>query len=113
MENSEQFEPEKGEIRYDKKNDVLHVSFYDAGKENWVSLTVENLKKKSKYFPEDDILWVAEYTPQPIKAKECKESEKEFLKRQPSLSLSSKAVVEYSSDTSPSYFFPANQHNIK
>jgi len=58
MENSEQFEPEKGEIRYDKKNDVLHVSFYDAGKENWVSLTVENLKKKSKYFPEDDILWV-------------------------------------------------------
>ena len=58
VERLEQFEPEKGKICYDKKNDVLHVSFYDTEKEKWVSLTVENLKERSEYFPEDDTLWV-------------------------------------------------------
>jgi uncharacterized protein YuzE len=54
----EQFEPEKGEICYDKRKDVLYVSFYDTEKGKWVSLTIEDLKSKSKYFPEDDTLWV-------------------------------------------------------
>ena len=58
IENFEQFKPEKGEIRYDKEKDVLHVSFYDAEKGKWVSLAIENLKSKSKYFPEDDTLCV-------------------------------------------------------
>ncbi|WP_457568887.1 DUF2283 domain-containing protein [Desulfurobacterium sp.] len=51
-------EPEKGEIRYDKENDVLYISFNDIEKGKWISLVIENLKEKSTYFIEDDILWI-------------------------------------------------------
>ena len=58
IENFEHFKLEEGKIRYDKEKDVLYVSFYDAEKGEWVSLTMENLRSKSKYFPEDDTLYV-------------------------------------------------------
>jgi len=52
------FEMEKGELHYDKEDDVLYVSFNDTEKGKWVELKVENLQSKSTYFQEDDTLWV-------------------------------------------------------
>ncbi len=52
------FELEKGELRYDRENDILYVGFNDTEKGKWVELVIENLKAKSKYFPEDDALIV-------------------------------------------------------
>ena len=54
----EKFELEKGKLRYDKGKDTLYVGFNDTEKGKWVELVVENLKAKSKYFPEDDTLIV-------------------------------------------------------
>ena len=58
VQNWERFELEKGKLRYDKEKDILYVRFNNIEKGKWVELVVENLKAKSKYFPEDDTLIV-------------------------------------------------------
>jgi len=58
MEEIDILKPEEGKLKYDKGSNTLYVSFYDTEKGKWISLTIEKLKEKSKYFPEDDILWV-------------------------------------------------------